>query len=177
MHASFAAEVQFFQRRCFPRFFGSVSAQSCGDYGRLNDHRDVSHRWLEAPSAKIVSRNRLTGSGFHTTAKCGAIWSFHRRDSESAARSISKDFVNHSLLMLAPASARRRTMSAHQGLAIGEEPHLIDRQADSAAESRRMKIFDLYEDDDPSAGPRCLVNGVALGVIVWAVIAAIWVML
>ena len=68
-------------------------------------------------------------------------------------------------------------MSAHQGLAIGEEPYLIGRQADSVAESRRMKIVDLYEDDSPLAGPQCLVNGVALGVIVWAAIAAIWMML
>ncbi len=68
-------------------------------------------------------------------------------------------------------------MGALKDLEIGEEPHLIDRQADSAAESRRMKIFDLYENDDPSAGPRSLANGLALGAIIWAVIAAIWMML
>ncbi len=40
-------------------------------------------------------------------------------------------------------------MGELKDLEIGEEPHLIDGQADSAAESRRMKSVDLYEDDDP----------------------------
>ena len=62
-------------------------------------------------------------------------------------------------------------------LVIGEEPHLIDGQADSAAESRWMKYVDLYEDDDPLAGARCLTIGLAVGAIIWAVIAAIWMML
>ena len=37
---------------------------------------------------------------------------------------------------------------------------------------------ELVDDDSPLVvGPRCLVNGVVLGVIVWAAIAAIWMML
>ena len=68
-------------------------------------------------------------------------------------------------------------MGALKDLEIGEEPHLNDGQADSAAESRRMKNVDLYEDDDDLAGPRGLVNGLAFSAIIWAVIAAIWMML
>ena len=68
-------------------------------------------------------------------------------------------------------------MSARTFTYPGEQRLHDQKLITHRGESRRMKIVELYEDDDHSAGPRCLANSVALSAIIWVVIAAIWMML
>ena len=64
-------------------------------------------------------------------------------------------------------------MPAFKRPAIGGDLTYIHGRGATAPETERMTVVEPIEDDDPLAAAHGLVNGVSLGVIIWAVIVAI----